>query len=178
VKPNHAEEIIEVARGLFKQSPDMMSFFHQMFGASGAMRTRLKTQRERLDFQQTPEYTQIQTMLMTLEAMSPKENKGLGIRIPDSLHQKLTKEKFDFYTSLNKLATAKLRTPVTQALVSEHQPKKDEEEFALTVQIPKSLHICLKMEASDFRASMTKLAIVKLEQPVNTSFLDDWEKKT
>lgn len=121
-------ELMRVAEEMYRQNPDWVSFFREMLGIGGVMRT-LFTDAESQAFEQTPEYIKLQQMITSLrvreKALPPKEaTKVITIRLPESLHDALTTEAHERQTSVNKLCISKLLKLVEEELVPNKKKKQ------------------------------------------------------
>lgn len=102
---------------LYEQVPDWVVFFREIFGVGGVVRRLFREREEIVEFERSPEHSQIQLMLARLRHRS--DGKGVGglkeeptrvitVRLPQSLHAALLAEAADYSTSINKLCITKL----------------------------------------------------------------------
>ena len=122
-------ELMRVAEELYRQNPDWVSFFREMLGISGVMRTLFPDAESQTAFEQTPEYTKLQQMITSLRekerVLPPQEQtKVITIRLPVSLHDALTTEAHERHTSVNKLCISKLLKVVEEELVPNKKKKQ------------------------------------------------------
>lgn len=115
-------EIYRVAHELFSRKPDWVTFFREVLGIGGTIRQCYKTQAELAEFEQTPEYAEIQQMLArlrgnanTAEYLEP--TRVITVRLPQSMHEALRVEAHEHRTSMNKLCISKLLQVVDEQLV-------------------------------------------------------------
>jgi predicted HicB family RNase H-like nuclease len=116
-----------VARALFHQGPDWVTFFREMLGVNGVVRTMFPTQELMGLFELTEEYTEIQQMVAQLRTQAnivrPDEpTRVITIRLPVSLHESLTDEAHLHRTSVNKLCISKLLQMVDDKFVPNVKP--------------------------------------------------------
>lgn len=121
-------ELMRVAEEMYRQNPDWVSFFREMLGINGVMRTLFTDAESQAAFEQTPEYIKLQQMITSLrvreKALPPKEaTKVITIRLPESLHDALTTEAHERQTSVNKLCISKLLRLVEEELVPNKKKK-------------------------------------------------------
>ena len=131
---NKTRELMRVADELYRQEPDWVSFFREMLGINGVMRTLFTDAESQAAFEQTPEYTKLQQMITSLrereKALPPKEpTKVITIRLPSSLHDALTTEAYERRTSVNKLCISKLLKLVEEDLVPAKKKRAAEQRY-------------------------------------------------
>ena len=115
------QRVLQAAKQLFRGRPDWVTFFREVLGVNGAARSVFPNQAEYALFEQSLEFTDIQTMVASLR--TKKANFGgkneatrvITVRLPESLHEALKAEVAVHKTSMNKLCISKL----LQALVEE-----------------------------------------------------------
>jgi hypothetical protein len=115
-------EGLRVARELFHQTPDWVTFFRLVLGLDGVVRQLFGTPDELLAFERTNEYQEIQRMLAELRALggdlsSREPMRVITVRMPKSLHEALKSEARELHTSINKLCISKLLQSVESRLV-------------------------------------------------------------
>lgn len=113
-------EVLQVAQVLFEQTPDWVTFFRELLGLEGAVRTAYPDARDRDAFEQSEEYRQIEGMLGKLRMRrpgyaEPEPTTVITVRLPKSLHESLKVESEERRTSMNKLCIAKLLQKLSQA---------------------------------------------------------------
>jgi predicted HicB family RNase H-like nuclease len=124
-----AVEVHRVARALFHQEPDWVTFFREMLGVNGVVRAMFPTQELMGQFELTEEYTEIQQMMAHLRTRAnvvrPDEpTRVITIRLPVSLHESLTDEAHLHRTSVNKLCISKLLQMVDEKFVPNAKPSR------------------------------------------------------
>ena len=111
---NKALEALQIAKQMFMQTPDWVTFFREILGIGGVARRLFPTQEEFLGFEQTAQFSEIQTMVSALRNKKGSSSDGheptrvITVRLPKSLHEALRAEAHDHKTSMNKLCIAKL----------------------------------------------------------------------
>lgn len=116
-----SQEAVRVAAQMFGQNPDWVTFFREMLGVDGVARRLFTTQEQWVDFEQSEEFNQIQTMVATLRARSggspesQEPTRVITVRLPKSLHEALRAEAHDHKTSMNKLCISKLLQVLAEA---------------------------------------------------------------
>ena len=108
------QEAYRVARTLYHQDPDWVTYFREILGIGGVVR-RLFPDRDKLtEFERTMEYAEIQLMLARLRQRTntrvdkPEPTRVITVRMPQSLHEALQAEAHAHETSMNKLCITKL----------------------------------------------------------------------
>lgn len=117
-----AAEVQRVARALYQQDPDWVTFFREMLGVNGVVRTVFPDQELLEVFETTDEYLEIQQLVAQLRARvrtsRPDEpERVITVRLPQSLHESLMEEAHSRRTSVNKLCISKLLQVVDDELV-------------------------------------------------------------
>ena len=106
------QQIYRAAYEKFRQAANWVEFYREIFGVRGLLRQALPLPQQYHQFQQTPEYVEIQRMLAKLRQRSvpipDEETKVITVRIPRSLYEALRKEAHEHQTSLNKYCISKL----------------------------------------------------------------------
>jgi len=108
------EEIKDAVEKLFACKPDWMRFYREVLGLQGLVRAAFPTMEAMAEFEQTETYRQIQRMVTELrkqplpEDLEEEETKVITIRIPQSMHEALRIEAYEYHTSMNKLCISKL----------------------------------------------------------------------
>ena len=117
---------------LFATKPDWMTFYREVMGLQGLIRRAFPTLEAMADFEQTEAYRQIQRMLAELRRQSPpkeleEETRVITVRIPQSMHEALRIEAYEYHTSMNKLCISKLLQFVdTENVPTAFEDKKEE----------------------------------------------------
>lgn len=117
------QEVYKIAHQLFSQDPDWITFFREVLGLDGIVRTAYPEPTMMAEFERTPAYTEIQAMLAKLrergqgKATPMEPTKVITVRLPKSLHDTLRAEAHDRHTSMNKLCIAKLLQGIDEALI-------------------------------------------------------------
>ena len=119
--------VFAVALAFFNTSPDWVTFFREVLGMDGVVRKAFSEPKALAEFELTEEYAEIQQMLAKLREQAnifpPKEpTRVITIRIPQSLHDALTSEAYEFQTSVNKLCISKLMQIIDGELVPSDKP--------------------------------------------------------
>lgn len=106
------QEAARAAHQLFGQDPDWVTFFREIMGVDGIVRRLYPTAAALAEFEQTPEYAEIQQLLAKLRCGSKPAGKEptrvITVRLPKSLHETLRAEAHDHRTSINQLCISKL----------------------------------------------------------------------
>ena len=108
------EEIKDAVEKLFALKPDWMRFYREVMGLQGLVRRAFPTMEDMAEFEQTETYRQIHRMVTELrkqplpEEVEEEETKVITVRIPQSMHEALRIEAYEYRTSLNKLCISKL----------------------------------------------------------------------
>ena len=111
---NKRQEALQIAKQLFLQGPDWVTFFREVLGIGGVARRLFPSQEEFLSFEQSPEFSEIQNMVAALRnkkgsnSDAHEPTRVITVRLPKSLHEALRAEAHDHKTSMNKLCIAKL----------------------------------------------------------------------
>lgn len=111
---NKRQEALQIAKQLFLQGPDWVTFFREVLGIGGVARRLFPTKEEFLSFEQSEEFSEIQNMVAALRnkkgshADAHEPTRVITVRLPKSLHEALRAEAHDHKTSMNKLCIAKL----------------------------------------------------------------------
>lgn len=110
--PKTQQEVLQVARQLYRQRPDWVVFFREVLGLDGIIRRAFPNAEDMAVFETTPEYEQIQEMLAELREERRVEDQEpttvITVRMPKVLHETLKAEAYERHTSMNKLCIAKL----------------------------------------------------------------------
>lgn len=134
---NKRQEALQIAKQLFLQGPDWVTFFREVLGIGGVARRLFPTQEEFLNFEQSAEFSEIQNMVAALRnkkgnnSDAHEPTRVITVRLPKSLHEALRAEAHDHKTSMNKLCIAKL----LQVLEEEGEITK-EMEATIAAEIP------------------------------------------
>lgn len=107
------QKVLQVAKPLFQEKPDWVTFFRETLGVKGAARAVFPTQEEYVLFEQSKEFSEIQNMVASLRTRKAGGSKNeptrvITVRLPESLHEALKAEANDHNTSMNKLCISKL----------------------------------------------------------------------
>lgn len=98
----------------FQAAKEWVTFFREVLGVGGVVRRTFAKSEELVQFEQTPEYAQIQQMFSQLRGKSVETTpdieptRVITVRLPKSVHESLKQEAGDLGTSMNKLCIAKL----------------------------------------------------------------------
>ncbi|QDS98434.1 hypothetical protein HG15A2_17110 [Adhaeretor mobilis] len=107
-------EVLQVAEKLNRQNPDWVTFFREVLGIEGVVRTAFPTHDALAEFEQSEEFDAIQQILVKLRekrASADADNEPtrvITVRLPKSMHEYLRTEAHDLRTSMNKLCISKL----------------------------------------------------------------------
>lgn len=107
------QKVLQVARQLFQEKPDWVTFFRETLGVKGAARAVFPSQVDYVQFEQSKEFLEIQKMVASLRTRKAAGSKNeptrvITVRLPESLHEALKAEASDHNTSMNKLCISKL----------------------------------------------------------------------
>lgn len=117
------QEVYRIAHELFSQEPDWIIFFREVLGLDGVIHQAFPQADQRVQFERTEEYAEIQNMLAQLREQEKEEpsaqepTRVITIRLPRSLHESLRAEAHERRTSMNRLCIAKLLKPVDEQLI-------------------------------------------------------------
>ena len=116
------QRVLQVAKQLFQEKPDWVTFFRETLGVKGAARSVFPTQSEYVRFEQSNEFSEIQKMVAGLRTRKASSGKNeptrvITVRLPESLHEALKAEASDHNTSMNKLCISKLLQMVDSGLI-------------------------------------------------------------
>ena len=111
---SRAEQVLSVAKKLFNTKPDWLTFFRDVLGLGGEIRTVFKTPFELWEFEMSSQYVAIESMLAELLKAGPPvstyrdQQRVITVRLPASMHSYLQAEAHLNQTSMNHLCVAKL----------------------------------------------------------------------
>ena len=117
------QQILQTARQLYEQDPDWVTFFREVLGVDGMVRTSFTNLEELAAFERSPEFEQIQKWLVKLREQrtttdgDSEPTRVITVRLPKSMHEYLRTEAHDLRTSMNKLCISKLLQVIEQDLV-------------------------------------------------------------
>ena len=119
-----AQEAHRIAKSLFEQNPDWVTFFREVLGLNGVVRKMFSAE-AMICFEQSEEFEKIQHMLAKLrESSQANQNTAtfeptrvITVRLPKSLHESLRAEAHEKRTSMNKLCISKLLQFIDNDLV-------------------------------------------------------------
>lgn len=108
--------VLEQAEAIYQRRPSWITFFRDVLGAGGLVRSVYATPEELAQFERTPARARIQTMLDELreaqqaedERRPREDSQTITVRMPRALHEALLCEAHDRRTSMNKLCIRKL----------------------------------------------------------------------
>jgi predicted HicB family RNase H-like nuclease len=118
------------AREVSLRAPDWATFFREVLGVGGIVRQMFPTSQALAEFEKTPEYAEIQAMLVKLREKnldkSPESEptRVITVRLPKSLHEALSREAIDHETSVNQLCISKLVRLIEDNLVPTGNPPR------------------------------------------------------
>jgi len=116
-------EVFQVADNLYRQGPDWVTFFREILGIEGAIRTAFPSFEELATFEKSEEFDNIQKMLVKLRetrTTADPENEPtrvITVRLPKSMHEYLRTEAHDLRTSMNKLCISKLLQVIEEDMI-------------------------------------------------------------
>jgi predicted HicB family RNase H-like nuclease len=108
------EEVSRIAKTLYADTPDWVTFYREILGLKGIVRQMFPTLHSLTEFKQLEAYREIQHMLRRLRERGPmpvnddRKNCVITVRLPESLHEALREEAHEHRTSMNKLCVSKL----------------------------------------------------------------------
>jgi len=107
------QKVLQVAKQLYHEKPDWVTFFRETLGVNGAARSVFSNQQEYVLFEQSNEFSEVQTMVANLRTRKNGSGRNeptrvITVRLPESLHEALKAEASDHNTSMNKLCISKL----------------------------------------------------------------------
>ena len=107
------QKVLQVAKQLYQEKPDWVTFFRETLGVKGAARSVFPSQSEYVLFEQSGEFSEIQNMVAGLRTRKAGSSKNeptrvITVRLPESLHEALKAEASDHNTTMNKLCISKL----------------------------------------------------------------------
>jgi predicted HicB family RNase H-like nuclease len=117
------QQILNTARQLYEQEPDWVTFFREVLGVDGMIRTTFTSLDDLAAFERSPEFEQIQKWLVKLREQrtstdsESEPTRVITVRLPKSMHEYLRTEAHDLRTSMNKLCISKLLQVIEQDLV-------------------------------------------------------------
>lgn len=122
-----AKTVHFVAQAFFNRGPDWVTFFREVLGVNGVVRTIFTEPKLLAEFESTPEYADIQLMLAKLreqaDVLAPIEvTRVITVRLPQSLYDTLTAEAEAFGTSVNKLCISKLTQIIDGEFIPSNGP--------------------------------------------------------
>jgi len=118
------------AREIFDKLPDWVTFFREVLGVGGIVRQMYQTPQAMIEFERTPEYAEIQSMLAKLrekdknKTIETEPTRVITVRLPKSLHESLTVEADEYHTSVNQLCISKLVQMIDDELVPSATPSR------------------------------------------------------
>ncbi|MFV1963784.1 MAG: hypothetical protein ACC628_00035 [Pirellulaceae bacterium] len=116
-------EAYRLAGEIYRRNPDWVTFFREILGVEGVIRTMFPNPQEMLEFERCEQYGEIQQMLAKLRDRSKHPNEKdeptrvITVRLPRSLHESLRHEAHDRKTSMNQLCISKLLQIIDNELV-------------------------------------------------------------
>ncbi len=116
-------EAYRKASEIFAAQPDWATFFREVLGVGGIVRQMYPTPQALAEFEKTPDYAEIQAMLVKLREKnldkSPESEptRVITVRLPKSLHEALAREADEHLTSVNQLCISKLLQLIENDLV-------------------------------------------------------------
>ncbi len=126
-------EVLQVADNLYRQDPDWVTFFREVLGIDGIVRTQFPSFEDLTKFEQTDEFDRIQKMLVKLRekrnAADPESEptRVITVRLPKSMHEYLRTEAHDLRTSMNKLCISKLLQVIGEEMIPNERSANSKE---------------------------------------------------
>lgn len=123
-------EVFATASSLYAGSPDWATFFRQVMGVGGLIRTAFPIPQDLEVFEKSDQYQEIQEMLAKLrektgvEIPDQEPTKVITVRLPKCLHESLRSEAHERKTSMNKLCISKLLQIIDGKLVPTDTPSR------------------------------------------------------
>ena len=117
------QKILQTARQLYDQEPDWVTFFREVLGVDGMVRSAFPSLEELAAFERSQEFEQIQKWLVKLREQrnstdtESEPTRVITVRLPKSMHEYLRTEAHDLRTSMNKLCISKLLQVIEQDLI-------------------------------------------------------------
>lgn len=127
------QRVCQVADEKFRYGADWVTFYREVLGRHGLVEQLFPRTEQKVNFQQTAAFAEIQQMLARLRERDraprqPRERtRVLTIRMPYSLHEALRHEAHERKTSLNKLCISKLLQVIDGELVPSQFERRDTE---------------------------------------------------
>ena len=125
-----SHEVLTTAQHFYHKNPNWVVFFREILGQKGIVRRLYSTTEALAEFEKTPEYGEIQSMLSKLRTDGDGEDtelepcKVITVRMPKSMHEALKEEAHAYRTSMNQLCISKLLQIVDGDLVpTDHKGK-------------------------------------------------------
>jgi predicted HicB family RNase H-like nuclease len=107
-------DVARVAKQLYSEVPDWVTFYREVLGVHGIVRQAFQTKEDLAAFEQTEAHEEILRMLAKLRQQGPtaaddaEPTRVITVRLPKSLHEALRVEAYEHCTSMNKLCISKL----------------------------------------------------------------------
>ena len=137
------QRVCQVADEKFRYGADWVTFYREVLGRHGLVEQLFPRTEQKVNFQQTAAFAEIQQMLARLRArdrgqlQSQERTCVITIRLPQSLHEALRHEAHYHKTSLNKLCISKLLQAIDGVLVPSDFEQYDEQ----APQPPRGTHL-------------------------------------
>jgi predicted HicB family RNase H-like nuclease len=132
------QQILQTAKRLYEQDPDWVTFFREVLGVDGMVRSSFSNLEELTAFEHSPEYEQIQKWLVKLREQrnatdtESEPTRVITVRLPKSMHEYLRTEAHDLRTSMNKLCISKLLQVIEQDLIPAERGSTPERKTTIT----------------------------------------------
>jgi predicted HicB family RNase H-like nuclease len=117
------QKVVQDAKRIYEQDPDWVSFFREVLGVDGIVRSTFPNLDDLTAFEQTPEYEQIQKWIVKLREkrtasdVESEPTRVITVRLPKSMHEYLRTEAHDLRTSMNKLCISKLLQVIDEGMI-------------------------------------------------------------
>lgn len=131
VSESKAQQVTSFAQQKYRAEPDWVTFYREVLGVGGIVDKLFPSFEDRCQFEQTPEFAEIQQMVARLRerklslAEAAEETRVITVRLPQSLHEALRHEAHKFKTSMNKLCISKLLQMIDDELVPSDFDKRE-----------------------------------------------------
>jgi predicted HicB family RNase H-like nuclease len=127
-------EVLRIAEALYKERPDWVVFFREIYGAEGVVPRHFNDESELAEFEQSEASVQIQTMITKLRARRDDQSsmrepqRMITVRLPAVVHEALKGEADRLEMSMNQLCISKLMQLLDKELVPARSRSKDKKE--------------------------------------------------
>jgi predicted HicB family RNase H-like nuclease len=122
-------EVERFAQHLFAQETDWVRFYRDVLGVQGIVRQMFPRQEDLEAFKRTDAYRGILRLVAELRAKkgvpesSDEPTRVITVRLPQSMHEALQAEAYEYRTSVNKLCISKLLQVIDNGANHAEQPR-------------------------------------------------------